>query len=117
MEALLYFALWTGLFFIMMRYGCGAHVLGKGHGAHRSSRDRANDGSPERRWMPPQSDVDPVCGMNVETASAKSSVHDGNVYYFCSRECREAFEAAPTQYTGSEARSTSAPRRMEHDHV
>ena len=26
MEALLYLALWGGLIFLMMRFGCGAHV-------------------------------------------------------------------------------------------
>ena len=113
MEALLYFALWAGLFFLMMRYGCGAHVMGHGHHRHGSRRTGGNGGPPQLRWVPPPSDVDPVCGMKVVTAGAKSSVHDGSVYYFCSRYCREIFEAAPTQYIGPEARSTSAHLKTE----
>jgi YHS domain-containing protein len=42
--------------------------------------------------------VDPVCRMTIQTAGAKSAVHDGHVYYFCSQDCREKFEAAPTSY-------------------
>ena len=56
------------------------------------------------RWIPPAKDVDPVCGKTVSTATAKPSVHEGSVYYFCSRECREVFEAAPEQYVGPAAR-------------
>ena len=31
MEALLYFAVWAAFIFLMMRFGCGAHVMGHGH--------------------------------------------------------------------------------------
>ena len=34
MEALVYFAVWAGLIVVMIRFGCGAHVLG--HGPRRS---------------------------------------------------------------------------------
>jgi YHS domain-containing protein len=53
--------------------------------------------------MPPETDVDPVCGKTAHTDRAKSSVHDGIVYYFCSHECREHFEAAPHLYVGLKA--------------
>lgn len=97
MEPLLYFGLWAIVIFLMMRYGCGAHVMGHGHGA---SHGRANSQSEatELRWVPPEKDVDPVCGETVHTVTAKPSVHDGTVYYLCSRECRERFEAAPELY-------------------
>ena len=36
----------------------------------------------------------------MTTDKAKPSVYAGNVYYFCSRECREVFEAAPNLYVG-----------------
>ena len=79
---------WGGLFFLMMRYGCGAHVMG-GHGHHgHRSRDVETD---ER---------DPVCGMTVQpNASPAAAVHRGRTYYFCSRSCRDKFEAGPQQYT------------------
>lgn len=114
MEALLYFALWAGLIFLMMRFGCGAHVMGHGHG-QRSTRDK---GAPQTRdplrWKPPETDVDPVCGKAVHTRKAKSSVHEGTVYYFCSPECRERFEAAPHLYVGGKSNLQS--EQMDHAH-
>ncbi len=44
---------------------------------------------------------DPVCGMNVTTeAGAEHLEHEGHVYYFCSSECREQFEASPDDFDG-----------------
>lgn len=102
MEALIYFALWAGLIFLMMRVGCGAHVMG--HGKHEKSGNPESDAEIDSfRWVPPETDTDPVCGKKVRPDQAKPSVHDGMVYYFCSRECRERFEAAPNLYVGSSA--------------
>jgi YHS domain-containing protein len=53
------------------------------------------------RWVSPESDLDCVCGEVIRTATAKSSVYDGWVYYFCSRDCREKFETAPWKYLAS----------------
>lgn len=41
--------------------------------------------------------VDPVCGMTVDPATAASSVHQGQTYYFCAPGCRRAFERQPRQ--------------------
>jgi YHS domain-containing protein len=71
--------------------------MGRRHGG----TERGEHG--DVRWAPPETDTDPVCGKIVSTASAKSSVFDGLVYYFCSRECREVFEAAPHLYAGRNA--------------
>jgi YHS domain-containing protein len=100
MENVLFFLVWAGLFFVMMRFGCGAHIMGHGHhhgGAHEDD-DKARAAGGALRWIPPDKSVDPVCGMTIDTAGAKSAVHDGNVYYFCSQNCREKFEAAPAAY-------------------
>ena len=114
MEAFLYFALWAALIFLMMRFGCGAHVIGHGHRPH-GARDKNPSSTPDQlRWVPPETDVDPVCGMTVHTDKAKSSVHDGVVYYFCSRECRDRFEAAPHLHV--EGKSDQQPKQMDHAH-
>ncbi|SMF27470.1 YHS domain-containing protein [Tistlia consotensis] len=114
MEALIYFALWAGLIFLMMRVGCGAHVMGHGHD-HGAGAGKASAGSTSGvRWVPPETDVDPVCGKTVHPDKAKPSVHDGMVYYFCSRECRELFEAAPQLYVGPQA--ARQPEMLEHHH-
>ena len=111
MEALLYFAVWAVLIFLMMRFGCGAHVMGhgqhEGHGKDVSDRERL-------RWVPPENDIDPVCGMTVRPNQAKSAVHDGTVYYFCSNDCRDRFEAAPQLYVGPKAKQE--PKQVEHSH-
>ena len=91
MNSLLYFALWAALIFVMMRFGCSAHIMG--HGGHRHKRRHDAGGQ-----IPPVKDTDPVCGMTVETATAKSSAHSGYVYYFCSQTCREKFETTPETY-------------------
>jgi YHS domain-containing protein len=114
MEALLYFALWAGLIFLMMRFGCGAHVMGHGRDQHGTQGKDAPRGSGQLRWVPPETDVDPVCGKTVHTHSAKSAVHDGSVFYYCSRECREQFEAAPHLYGGVQAHPQS--KQMDHAH-
>jgi YHS domain-containing protein len=90
-QTILWFLIWGALIFVMMRFGCGAHVMGHGgHGAHGEAHS-APSGEPKEA-------VDPVCGMTVTTGDAKTSVHEGRIYYFCSQDCREKFEAAPPSY-------------------
>ena len=107
MEAILPLLLFAGAFFLMMRFGCGAHAgghrqrdknaggccgSGHGHGAHESpGTGQGQESSPEKK-------ADPVCGKSVSWNEAKFSVHGGEVYHFCGRDCREAFEAAPHLY-------------------
>lgn len=112
MESLLYFIFWAGLFFVIMRYGCGAHIMGHGH--HGSQGKDLPPHANSSRWVPPETDVDPVCGMTVQTAAAKSAVIDGTAYYFCSNECREHFEAAPHAYSAS--KHDGQPRQQENPH-
>lgn len=99
---ILYFLLLAGLFVVMMRFGCGAHVMGHGHhhGA-KSSDDQASDSNV--RLVAPDRAVDPVCGMTVQTTGAKSAVHNGRVYYFCSQDCRQKFESSPASYVKAAA--------------
>lgn len=81
--------LWGGLFLVMMRYGCGAHVTG-GHGHHAGHEPAA--GGKVR---------DPVCGMEVDPHTAVSTMHQGRTFYFCSASCRERFSKAPDDYMGA----------------
>jgi len=42
---------------------------------------------------------DPVCGMDVDPATAKhSTTHAGTRYYFCAPGCKQAFEADPAKF-------------------
>jgi xanthine dehydrogenase accessory factor len=44
-------------------------------------------------------EIDPVCGMTVEVASARyRAAHEGRTYYFCSAGCMERFVADPAAF-------------------
>jgi YHS domain-containing protein len=114
MEALFYFAIWAALIFLMMRFGHGAYVMGHGQDRKQTDSVPGNGASPDFRWVPPEKDMDPVCKKIVATDKAKPSVYDGSVYYFCSRDCREVFEAAPDLYVGT---GETNQQKLEHSHV
>ena len=44
MPTYLYFLLWGAFFFMMMRFGCGAHIMGHGHG-HRHDGNKPDEAS------------------------------------------------------------------------
>jgi YHS domain-containing protein len=46
---------------------------------------------------------DPVCGMDVDEATAPAkSEYQGNTYYFCCPVCKETFDKEPEKYIKSE---------------
>jgi len=50
---------------------------------------------------------DPVCGMDVDPATAKHRrAHGGQTYYFCCQHCVEKFEATPEKFLEDPARSS-----------
>jgi len=52
---------------------------------------------------------DPVCGMKVDSATAKHrNQHAGKSYYFCCGHCAEKFKADPEKYLSQAARSASS---------
>jgi Cu+-exporting ATPase len=47
---------------------------------------------------------DPVCGMDVEMATAAGrSEYKGQTYYFCGSNCKEKFDLNPDQCLGKSA--------------
>lgn len=109
MGSLVYLLMFAGLFALMMRFGCGSHVLGHGHGHRHGSATGAPNG-------PAGGDTakDPVCGMTVDTATAESSVHAGQTYHFCSVTCRDRFVASPEKFIGNAVKSAAG---MENSHA
>lgn len=81
MEGLLSLLLFAGLFYLMMRLGCGAHTV---HG-HRGGNAEV-------------SHHDPVCGMDVDPQQGYGKVYRGTLYRFCSRSCLDKFDADPARY-------------------
>jgi P-type Cu+ transporter len=52
---------------------------------------------------------DPVCGMNVNPATAKHRLeHAGKSYYFCCGHCAETFKADPEKYLTQSTRPQSS---------
>ncbi|MBI5284628.1 MAG: ATP-binding cassette domain-containing protein [Chloroflexi bacterium] len=51
---------------------------------------------------------DPVCGASVETDNSVPLDHDGQTYYFCSRDCRRTFQQSPARFTSGTNASFAA---------
>lgn len=111
LDTVVYLALFAGAFLLMMRFGSGAHVMGHSH--HHGAADQDQVPAGGGRSLPPEKDIDPVCGMAVQTAAAKSAAYQGHVYYFCSQNCRGRFEASPASYVKP---ATTSSDEEEHHH-
>ena len=94
----MYFLIWAGLFALMMRFGCGARVMGHRHRHDESAGEPGATPGKNPGLTSPERGSDPVCGMSVRTAEAESALYAGRIYYFCSQTCREKFEATPANY-------------------
>ncbi|MEP7378887.1 MAG: YHS domain-containing protein [Chloroflexota bacterium] len=45
-------------------------------------------------------EIDPVCGMEVDTEKSQLSVeHNGKTYWFCGRGCMLDFQEDPDKFT------------------
>lgn len=94
----LWVALAVAAAFYFFRGGLGGHaaghggMIGMGHGGH--------DDAPEAPSAAGSAEavVDPISGEAVRTGQALTSVYQGKIYYFGSRENRDRFEAAPQQH-------------------
>ena len=89
MEGLGSFLLFAVLFYVMMRWGCGAHMI-RGHGC--VSRDRPPSDSDDVNH------IDPVCGMEVKVDQGYGKMYEGTLYRFCSRNCLDKFDGNPKFY-------------------
>ena len=45
--------------------------------------------------------IDPVCGMTVDTKNSEKATYQGATFHFCSKECKDKFEAQPADYADS----------------
>jgi len=52
MPTYLYFLLWGALFFVLMRFGCGVHIMGHGH-RHGSDGDEPDGTLSRDTEVPP----------------------------------------------------------------
>jgi len=86
MEGLGSLLLFAVLFYVMMRYGCGAHMI---HGHHSGHGGHEADGAKF---------IDPVCGKEVDPEQGYGVMHKGDLYRFCSRQCLDQFDTQPSLF-------------------
>lgn len=98
MSGWLWLLIWAGLFYFMMRFGCGAHMVHGDHGDHGGHAGHGAEGTP---GMSSSAGKDPVCGMDVPSGQGYSKAYEGREYRFCSRQHLDEFEAHPGQYISS----------------
>ena len=82
MEGLFSLLLYAGVFYFLMRFGCGAHMT---HGHHKK----------KVASMPT---IDPVCGTTVDEEQGYGKLQNGHLYRFCSKDCLNEFDADPDKY-------------------
>ena len=85
MEGWLSFLIFAGLFYLMMRFGCGVHMI---HGNHKRTHSQPSD----------LTDKDPVCGKLIGINEGYGKMHNGQLFRFCSHECLDVFESDPQIY-------------------
>jgi YHS domain-containing protein len=98
MDGFLSFLLFAVLFYVMMRFGCGAHMV---HGRHGGHGDHGSDDASDAKHE------DPVCGKHVSPHEGYGKMHADRLYRFCSRQCLDAFETDPDRYTTKQLEATS----------
>ncbi len=79
-----------------------SHCCGHDHGHHHDA-GKATDLA-----------TDPVCGMSVDTATAKHTAeHAGKTYYFCSAGCKTKFSADPEKYLAKQRAEQAAAGKVD----
>ncbi len=58
--------------------------------------------------------TDPICGMQVDEATALSHESDGQMYYFCCERCRQKFVASAATEASARSASTCCHHPQEH---
>ena len=94
MEGWIPLLIFAALFFVMMRYGCGRHMMQSGHAHHGMQRDTDTPHTTDNK----QQSIDPVCGMTVQAGHGYIKLHHGRQYHFCSRDCLDRFETDSARY-------------------
>lgn len=96
MRGLLSLLVYAALFYLMMRFGCGAHMV-HGQGGHEGHSGSGADAGSAK---------DPVCGMLVDPSQGYTKNYEGRLLHFCSRNCLDKFEAEPQRYLSQRGERT-----------
>lgn len=119
------FALVVIAMFFMHRGGHGGHGghggfggfgLGGGGGHGGGGHGGRDEGTTDTAPAAQEAAIDPVSGAAVRTAGAPTAFYQGRLYHFASRENRNRFEAAPSEFAGKAAGAVlenSQPRQSQ----
>jgi YHS domain-containing protein len=99
MEGLFTLLLYAGLFYFLMRFGCGAHTA---HGHHKKKVVSAPT-------------IDPVCGARIEEEQGYGKLQQGHLFRFCSKECLDEFDNNPDKYVEKSNIVLLAEKERKHD--
>lgn len=94
MDGLLSLLIFAGLFYFMMRFGCGAHMV---HGKHNHTNEQSNTKV-----------IDLVCGKEIDINKGYGLMFEETLYRFCSRNCLDKFEASPQRFIHSQQHGKSS---------
>ncbi len=102
-----------GIVFLMRRGGLGCGI---GHSRSNAKKDQSNS---QKETQAPDSErhsrsKDPVNGEVVNPETAVNAMYQGRVYYFVSRENREAFETSPEQYASRQGGQNNGHQHHRH---
>ncbi len=95
MEGLGSLLLFAVVFYVIMRFGCGAHII-HGHGRHARDKDNV------------RKHIDPVCGKHVDPEQGYGKMYEDTLYRFCSRACLDKFDSDPEPFLDK--------KKLESDH-
>ncbi len=101
----IWIALAIGVAFYFLRRSSSANTGGHGTGVRNrldGPRHAGHGAQPasDSKTNAPEAAIDPIDGEPVSAAKALTSLHQGKVYYFASKENRDRFEASPEEYAG-----------------
>ncbi len=75
---------------------------------HNHGHDHTHHHHGHNHATPVSKQKDPVCGMDVDPATAKgTSAFQGKRYFFCNTKCQAKFDANPESFLGE----AKAPER------
>ncbi len=97
MSGLASLLLFAAFFYLMMRFGCGSHMV-HGHGRHGDHEGHGDHDMGTGAGMSGMKAKDPVCGMGVDPAQGYTKTYQGREYRFCSRKCLDRFDENPQRY-------------------
>jgi len=102
MDGLLSLLIYAALFYFLMRFGCGSHMV---HGHHSEADKKSKN----------EVFMDPVCGKIVADNEGYGELVDGKLFRFCSKPCLEEFDnnieqlsKKPNKFTVKEEHSHEA---------